>query len=233
MRPRRTSIWPLQDDQEEREPDGKAVDSEVSKSVTEATDADNVRFAMREELEQVRTIVTLAQEIAQNAKGQALVEALVEAFDQATALGAARKAVVFTESRRTQNYLYDLLHEWGYGDELVLINGANDDARSKAIYSAWLARHAGSDAVTGVRAVDMKAAIIDEFRARGQILIATEAAAEGVNLQFCALVVNYDLPWNPQRVEQRIGRCHRYGQKHDVIVVNFLKSAQRSGPPRL
>ncbi len=48
-------------------------------------------------------------------------------------------------------------------------------------------------------------------------MIATEAGAEGINLQFCSLVVNYDLPWNPQRIEQRIGRCHRYGQKHDVV----------------
>lgn len=53
-------------------------------------------------------------------------------------------------------------------------------------------------------------------------MIATEAGAEGINLQFCSLVINYDLPWNPQRIEQRIGRCHRYGQKHDVVVVNFL-----------
>jgi len=53
-------------------------------------------------------------------------------------------------------------------------------------------------------------------------MISTEAGAEGINLQFCSLVVNYDLPWNPQRVEQRIGRCHRYGQQHDVVVVNFL-----------
>ena len=53
-------------------------------------------------------------------------------------------------------------------------------------------------------------------------MIATEAAAEGINLQFCSLLVNYDLPWNPQRIEQRIGRCHRYGQKHDVVVVNLV-----------
>jgi hypothetical protein len=53
-------------------------------------------------------------------------------------------------------------------------------------------------------------------------MIATEAGAEGINLQFCSLVINYDLPWNPQRIEQRIGRCHRYGQKHDVVVVNFV-----------
>jgi superfamily II DNA/RNA helicase len=76
--------------------------------------------------------------------------------------------------------------------------------------------------VTGSRAVDIKAAIVDEFRQRATIFLATEAAAEGINLQFCSLVVNYDLPWNPQRIEQRIGRCHRYGQQHDVVVVNFL-----------
>ncbi|MDD5095357.1 MAG: helicase-related protein, partial [Dehalococcoidia bacterium] len=69
---------------------------------------------------------------------------------------------------------------------------------------------------------DMRSALVDYFREEGQIMIATEAGAEGINLQFCSLVVNYDLPWNPQRIEQRIGRCHRYGQKHDVVVVNFL-----------
>jgi hypothetical protein len=65
-------------------------------------------------------------------------------------------------------------------------------------------------------------ALIEHFRDQASILIATEAAAEGVNIQFCSLVINYDLPWNPQRVEQRIGRCHRYGQQHDVVVINFL-----------
>jgi len=68
----------------------------------------------------------------------------------------------------------------------------------------------------------MRSALVDYFKEEAQIMIATEAAAEGINLQFCSLVVNYDLPWNPQRIEQRIGRCHRYGQKHDVVVVNFL-----------
>jgi len=68
----------------------------------------------------------------------------------------------------------------------------------------------------------MRSALVDYFREQGRIMIATEAGAEGINLQFCSLVVNYDLPWNPQRIEQRIGRCHRYGQKHDVVVVNFL-----------
>ena len=68
----------------------------------------------------------------------------------------------------------------------------------------------------------MKAAILECFRDNARILIATEAGAEGLNLQFCSLVINYDLPWNPQRVEQRIGRCHRLGQQFDVVVVTLL-----------
>src|SRR5439155_24764546 len=87
---------------------------------------------------------------------------------------------------------------------------------------AWSERHKATDRVAGWRTADMRSALVDYFSEQGQIMIATEAGAEGINLQFCSLVVNYDLPWNPQRIEQRIGRCHRYGQKHDVVVVNFL-----------
>ena len=72
--------------------------------------------------------------------------------------------------------------------------------------------------MSGSKSADIRSALVDYFRERGQIMIATEAGAEGINLQFCPLVVNYDLPWNPQR----IGRCHRYGQRHDVAVVNFV-----------
>ena len=78
------------------------------------------------------------------------------------------------------------------------------------------------DSVSGIKAADRRAAAVDYFQHQADIMIATEAAAEGLNLQFCSLVINYDLPWNPQRIEQRIGRCHRYGQKYDVVVVNFL-----------
>ena len=68
----------------------------------------------------------------------------------------------------------------------------------------------------------VRLALVHEFRTRSRIFISTEAGAKGLNLQFCDTIVNYDLPWNPQRIEQRIGRCHRYGQEHDVTVVNFL-----------
>ena len=160
--------------------------------------------------------------ITQNAKGQALLAALDRAFAEADRLGAARKTIVFTESRRTQEYLQRVLADSPYSEGIVLFNGSNTDPLSRSIYAAWLDRHAGTDRVTGSKSADMRSALVDYFREQGRIMIATEAGAEGINLQFCSLVVNYDLPWNPQRIEQRIGRCHRYGQKHDVVVVNFL-----------
>lgn len=103
-----------------------------------------------------------------------------------------------------------------------MFNGSNNDKRSGAIYKAWLKKYKGSSKITGSATADKRAAIVEYFRDNATIMIVTEAAAEGINLQFCSLVVNYDMPWNPQRIEQRIGRCHRYGQKHDVVVINFL-----------
>ena len=92
----------------------------------------------------------------------------------------------------------------------------------KKIYENWLAANKDTGRISGVQSADRRNAILDHFRDAAEIFIATEAAAEGINLQFCSLVINYDLPWNPQRIEQRIGRCHRYGQEHDVVVINFL-----------
>jgi len=177
------------------------------------------------ELTELRSYAALAESITKNAKGEALVPALQTALDKAEALGAARKALIFTESRRTQKYLFDLLSENGYEGQVITINGTNSDPESRRIYELWKQRHEGSSVIISSRAVDMKTAIMEHFKNSATILIGTEAAAEGVNLQFCSLVVNYDLPWNPQRVEQRIGRCHRYGQKHDVVVLNFVNQA--------
>ncbi|MFZ4580683.1 MAG: helicase-related protein, partial [Myxococcota bacterium] len=178
--------------------------------------------AARAELRLLRSFVDRAERIASNSKGEALLVALKSALDKAEGLGARRKAVVFTESRKTQAWLRRMLEAEGYAGQIVLINGTNSDAESKATYREWLARHRDDGQVSGVRSADTRAALVEKFRDDATVLLATEAAAEGVNLQFCSLVVNYDLPWNPQRVEQRIGRCHRYGQKHDVVVVNFL-----------
>jgi ERCC4-related helicase len=178
--------------------------------------------SLKDELVELRRYAGLAETIHHNAKADALLAALGEAFTRATSLGAPKKAVIFTESRRTQDYLARFLAENGYAGGIVLINGSNADPQSKAVYEAWREKHEGTEAISGSRSSDMKAALVEEFKDRATLLIATESAAEGVNLQFASLVVNYDLPWNPQRIEQRIGRCHRYGQKHDVVVVNFL-----------
>ena len=145
-------------------------------------------------------------------------------FLKLTELKANRKAIIFTESTRTQEYLNNILEARAYKDEIVLFNGSNNDPKSNQIYQAWIKTHQGTDRITGSRTADKRAALVDYFRDTATIMIATEAAAEGINLQFCSLVVNYDLPWNPQRIEQRIGRCHRYGQKFDVVVINFLNN---------
>lgn len=180
--------------------------------------------AISKELEKVKQYTDLAKSIKTNAKGENLFTALEKGFEETEKRGGKRKAVIFTESRRTQDYLYDLLSNNGYEGKIVFLNGSNNDKHSKYIYDEWLKKHRGEQNVSGSKQADMKAAIVEEFKNNANILIGTEAAAEGINLQFCSLLVNYDLPWNPQRIEQRIGRCHRYGQKNDVVVVNFLNS---------
>jgi ERCC4-related helicase len=178
--------------------------------------------ALKHEIVELKEFRDLAISIEDNAKGRALLTALNKAFDEAERLGAQRKAIIFTESRKTQDYLLRLLQNSDFAKGIVLFNGSNTDDLSKSIYYEWLESNQGSDRVTGSKTADMRTALVDYFRNEGEIMIATEAGAEGINLQFCSLVVNYDLPWNPQRIEQRIGRCHRYGQKHDVVVVNFV-----------
>jgi len=183
---------------------------------------------LRQELQRLREFLLLAGSIDQNSKGEVLLQALRRGFAAAAEAQSreggslSQKAVIFTESRKTQDYLFRLLQATEFKDQVLLFNGTNSDPLSKQILLAWQQRHAGTDRITGSASSDMRAALVECFRDERKILIATEAAAEGINLQFCNLVVNYDLPWNPQRIEQRIGRCHRYGQKYDVVVVNFL-----------
>lgn len=205
--------------------DYEALDEEAEEWETETSEDlldDKDINAIRSEIEELRRYETMATQIRDNAKGQALLAALDRAFAELDRLGATRKALIFTESRRTQYYLLSLLKDTPYGDGIVLFNGTNNSKEAQQIYRAWLEKHAGSDRITGSKTADTRAALVEYFNEQGKVMIATEAGAEGINLQFCSLVINYDLPWNPQRVEQRIGRCHRYGQKHDVVVVNFV-----------
>lgn len=188
--------------------------------------------AVRQELDELHDIIALAQGLNSDTKAQSLLTGLQHGFNNMAELGAPRKAIIFTESKRTQEYLYQFLASNGYEGTLALFSGTNNHPDTTVIYQQWLIEHRGTDRVTGSPQVDRRTALIDHFRkddgTGADIMIATEAAAEGVNLQFCALVINYDLPWNPQRVEQRIGRCHRYGQRYDVVVINFLNTRNQA-----
>lgn len=195
---------------------------------SENREGDERQQSLKKEITELKEFRSLAQGIRENAKGDALIKIFDRAFEDVHLRGGARKAVIFTESVRTQQYLKTLLSENGYEGKLVLMNGSNADPDSQAVYRAWLERHKGTDLISGSKSSDTKAAIVEAFRDDAEILISTESGAEGVNLQFCSLVINYDLPWNPQRVEQRIGRCHRYGQKSDVVVVNFINKGNKA-----
>lgn len=180
---------------------------------------------IKKEIEELKKFRDLAEKIKKNSKAEHLFVALEKGFEQLKNLGAAQKALIFTESKRTQEFLYELLEKRGFKGKVVRFNGTNTDKESTVIYNEWLAEHKGTPKVTGSPTADRRAAIVDYFKNEATIMIATEAAAEGINLQFCSLIVNYDMPWNPQRIEQRIGRCHRYGQKFDVVVINFLNKS--------
>jgi hypothetical protein len=119
------------------------------------------------------------------------------------------KVIVFTEHRDTMNYLVRRLEAMGLTGKVASIHGGLDyNERDEQI--AFFRR----DSVDG----------------GAQYLIATDAAGEGINLQFCWMMVNYDIPWNPARLEQRMGRIHRYGQKHDpVVIVNLVSAGTREG----
>ncbi|MCK5201634.1 MAG: DEAD/DEAH box helicase, partial [Spirochaetales bacterium] len=178
--------------------------------------------ALKLEISDLRDFRDLAISITENAKGEKLLTALSSGFQKIEELGGKKKVVIFTESRRTQEYVLKILSETEYEGKIILFNGSNNDTKSKEVYKAWIQKHKGTDKITGSKTADIRAALVDYFREEAVILIATEAAAEGINLQFCSFIVNYDMPWNPQRIEQRIGRCHRYGQMFDVVVLNFL-----------
>lgn len=177
---------------------------------------------IKDEIDQLQSFVEIAKTIEVDTKVKALVSAIQRGFKEQKKLGANNKALIFTESKRTQAFLFEYLSEHGYEGKVVLFNGTNTDAKSKEIYINWLKANEDSDKITGSKTADMKQSIVDYFKDEAAIMIATEAGSEGINLQFCNMLINYDLPWNPQRVEQRIGRVHRYGQKHDVVVINFI-----------
>lgn len=181
-----------------------------------------------EEIKELESYRQDALDIKVETKAMHLLKALEKGFIKMHELGAQKKALIFTESRRTQEYLKDFLSENGYANKIVCFNGTNNDEFSKDIYHTWLKNPEHINEISGNSIIDRKQALVDYFKTDAEIMIATEAGAEGINLQFCSLVVNYDMPWNPQRIEQRIGRCHRYGQKFDVVVINFVNESNQA-----
>lgn len=152
--------------------------------------------SLKREIDELKEYAALARAIKTNAKGEALLIGIEKGFEQLKLLKAPQKVIIFTESRRTQEYIYSILQNSKYKNKCVLYHGALSEKKKEEAKRL--------------------------FRDKLSIMIATESAAESLNLQFCAMLINYDLPFNPQRIEQRIGRLHRYGQKFDVVVVNFL-----------
>lgn len=183
------------------------------------------------ELARVESFIVRARSLPADSKADSLIRAVRSIADRQ---GGSRKVVVFTESLTTQDYLVKLLVERAglSAGEVTVFRGTNDSKRAEQALARWK-DEVGSRIPAHARPspdIAVRLALVHEFKTRSRVFVSTEAGAKGLNLQFCDTIINYDLPWNPQRIEQRIGRCHRYGQTRDVTVVNFLakdNAAQR------
>ena len=149
----------------------------------------------KNELEELRRILATAKQ-AEFQYTDAKAERLLEELDRLRSSKTADKAIIFTEFVATQMYLRDFLEKHGY--TVSILNGSMD--------------------------LEERNEVLREFKQSKDVLISTDAGGEGLNLQFANVVINYDLPWNPMKIEQRIGRVDRIGQTRDVLVYNFILS---------
>jgi superfamily II DNA or RNA helicase len=189
-------------------------------------DAPPTRARIQVELDRVHGFIEQLKSVPRDSKAEVLLQTLGVIHDRFKKDGEGTgKAIVFTESIKTQDYLFEFLVERGYAPtDITLFRGHNEGPRVREALATW-EREKADGFKSGTRPspqVAVRMALIEEFRKRSRIFISTEAGAKGLNLQFCETLINYDLPWNPQRIEQRIGRVHRYRQKHGVTVFNFL-----------
>ena len=155
---------------------------------------------LAEEIHELEKLVLLAKG-AEKKEIETKLNRLREVIEDEKLRETATKLLIFTESKDTMDYLTEKLKRWGYAVTFIH-GGMSLDARIRAEH---------------------------EFKNRAQIMVATEAAGEGINLQFCWLMVNYDIPWNPNRLEQRMGRIHRYGQQNEVHIYNLVAVDTREG----
>jgi adenine-specific DNA-methyltransferase len=180
---------------------------------------------LRTELERVEGFIRCARSIERESKAVRLLEALKVIHERGNQGEGTGKAVIFTESLKTQDFLYELLTNNGFvSEDITLFRGQNEGPRVEAALKRWQQEvgQVNPSANTPSVEVAKRLALVHEFRMRSKVFISTEAGAKGLNLQFCENLVNYDLPWNPQRIEQRIGRVHRYGQRLGVTILNLL-----------
>jgi adenine-specific DNA-methyltransferase len=199
-------------------------DEDIEEPGDDAPVAPN-QAAIAAELARVKDFVARARSLPHDAKARSFQDAIRVVLDLGRNGRGSGKAVVFTESITTQEYLRKLLLDTGLADEeITLFRGTNDHPRALQAHARWI-QEVGSKLPPGSRPsreVAVRLGLVHEFSTRSKVMVCTEAGAKGLNLQFCETVINYDLPWNPQRIEQRIGRCHRYSQQRDVTVVNFI-----------
>ena len=171
------------------------VDERTEDELATAVSGAQEIAALRTEVAELRQLVSHAERVrgmGTERKLVALQECLKKSELRELENGRG-KLLIFTEHKDTLEYLERHLRDWGY--TVCTIHGGHPPTERKKIQQ--------------------------EFRTKKQICIATEAAGEGINLQFCHLMVNYDLPWNPVRLEQRMGRVHRIGQREDCYIFNF------------
>ena len=191
---------------------GRLVDSEQDEDDLDDSDRDHLidEYTAALELDQLRAEIAALKDLVEEARrvresgNDSKLKALKSCLDRAqfSELKDGRgKLLLFTEHRDTLNYVKEHLTRWGYM-VCEIHGGMNPHERKRAQ---------------------------EQFRAQAQVCVATEAAGEGINLQFCHLMINYDMPWNPTRLEQRLGRIHRIGQRDDCYVFNFVATSGEDG----
>ena len=203
--------------------EGEGIPDEEDDEETKSPTAELIRA----ELERVESFYERAQALPDDGKSKRLVEAMRMILERGRSGEGSGKVVIFTESITTQNYIAKLLRKVDLGltdSDITVFRGDNSHSRAAEAYEQWqeeigrkIPVHSRPSKQIGIRL-----ALLHEFKTRSSVFISTEAGGKGLNLQFCDTLINYDLPWNPQRIEQRIGRCHRYAQDRDVTVINFL-----------
>jgi len=187
-------------DEEELEDASEAERIKREDELVERLTAAETREELQAEINTLAELIRLAREAERHELETKLTE-LRNVMEDEQLQQTREKLLIFTESRETLEYLAEKLKKWGYS-VVTMHGGMNLDARIRAEH---------------------------EFRERAQVMVSTEAGGEGINLQFCSLMVNYDIPWNPNRLEQRMGRIHRYGQQKEVHIYNLVAADTREG----